>query len=305
MPPPEKVEPLGTSQGQPQDQSHQQQPEQPRPAASTPEPKKEEAKPPQSTTPQPVNNTGVLPKPATPQHATPLAPRQQNTPSGALPPVPGSHSYPRQSTGKAASSAGKTVSSIRAQSPSGSSKKKTAHTSASHVDASHTASTVGVTQKKLKELYKDENKYLMAAVAGDASVFDSMREIDPLLAYGFDKVRDFSGRTVLHLAAWYGHIHVLEALLKPVIDGGASRRPTLKYDALISDNGNSVLHSAAIGGDPQTLLWLLQNARGIEPVANMPNKRGLSPMQAAREVGNQAAADILLRYEPSHLRPVL
>jgi ankyrin repeat protein len=130
---------------------------------------------------------------------------------------------------------------------------------------------------------------LSAAINGDVEAFRRIRALDPLLTRGIEDVRDYSGRTVLHLAAWHGRTEVLEVLLS-----SNPLPPTLSLSTLLSKNGNTVLHSAVSGGNPATVEWLAFHP-ALQVALNSRNIRGMTPADVATESGFRQIAATLRR----------
>jgi hypothetical protein len=128
--------------------------------------------------------------------------------------------------------------------------------------------------------YADAQALLAAAARGDVQVFQRLRAVDPLLTHGFENIRDFSGRTLLHIAAWHGQTAILETLLR--VANSAS--PLLNVASLTSKNGNNVLHSAVQGGHPATVEWLSLHP-GLQTLISSRNARGLLPIDCAVQAG--------------------
>lgn len=117
--------------------------------------------------------------------------------------------------------------------------------------------------------------------------FRAVKELDPLLAHGFMQVTDYAGRNALHLAAWYGHVDLLDCLL------GSGAASMLNISSMLTKNAkNTLLHTAALGGSPAAVEWLLfQPACQSLPLAR--NTRGLTPYQCALEAGHIECAKAL------------
>lgn len=128
-------------------------------------------------------------------------------------------------------------------------------------------------------IYQYPEELLAAASQGDVAVFQRLREEDPQLSRGFEKVRDYSGRTILHIAAWYGHVQVLKILLQPT-----PVAPLLELRALRSVNGNTILHSAAQGGRVDAVQWLRFSTAAASLIGQR-NARGITATECAREAG--------------------
>ena len=190
---------------------------------------------------------------------------------------------------------------------------------AKHADVYHpppkrSASSQRETGKKEKEVlaaakvvqeYSDPEVMLASAASGNVALFEAVRRADPLLTRGFDQVRDYSGRTALHIAAWSGQVGVLNALLRPIVSEGGRgsvRAPNLHYDTLVSRNGNTVLHSAAMGGSLEVVQFLALQ-RGVEAIIMQVNMRGLTAAQCAVEMGHASIAEHLAAFRPTLLHP--
>ena len=128
--------------------------------------------------------------------------------------------------------------------------------------------------------YADSHALFEAAAKGKVAVFERIRAVDPLLTHGFEAVRDFSGRTVLHIAAWHGQTSVLETLLRV----GNSASPLLNLASLTSKNGNNILHTAVQGGHPSTVEWLMLHP-GLQALISSRNAKGLLPIDCAMQAG--------------------
>ncbi|PWV12078.1 hypothetical protein C3747_54g175 [Trypanosoma cruzi] len=137
-------------------------------------------------------------------------------------------------------------------------------------------------------LYQWPDDLLAAAAEGNTAVFQKLREDDPLLSRGFDNVRDYSGRTILHIAAWHGHTNVLRTLLQ-----ASPSVPIIELRALRSNNGNTVLHSAAQGGRADVVQWLRFGHPATGTLVGLRNLRGLTATDCAREAGFMDIATML------------
>ncbi|KAH8613090.1 C2 domain [Trypanosoma vivax] len=136
-------------------------------------------------------------------------------------------------------------------------------------------------------LYQHPDVLLCAAAEGDVSIFQKLREADPQLSRGFEKIRDYSGRTILHIAAWHGHTHILKVLLQPI-----PVVPLLELRALRSINGNTILHSAAQGGHAEVVQWLRFCTSAVGLVG-LRNTRGATATECAKEAGFASIALML------------
>ena len=138
-------------------------------------------------------------------------------------------------------------------------------------------------------LYTGDNakSLLAAAISGSQKEFAQVKELDPLLMNGFLAVKDYSGRNALHLAAWHGNPAVIDQLINGRNPSGVA--PRIDTAAMTTTSGNTLLHCAALGGDPRTVEWLLFQP-SCQSLISMPNKRGLTPYQAALEAGNTDCA---------------
>jgi hypothetical protein len=145
----------------------------------------------------------------------------------------------------------------------------------------------------------DPKALLSAAVAGDVDPFIMYRAGDPLLRGALLDARDYSGRSVLHLAAWHGHTALLNELLRP-LSGNAPSIDWLKH---VTRAGNTVLHTAAQSGRTDTLHFLLQQ-RGAHVMAAGRNRKNESVVDAAMSYQHAEAAQVLSRFHGAEMRPV-
>ncbi len=141
----------------------------------------------------------------------------------------------------------------------------------------------------LAKYYRQEEtaKYLLslhpkldifnASVAGEVSVVLDYLNRDPSLL----EQHSSDGWTPLHLAAFFGHSDLANALL----DRGA------KVDA-VSTNAmkNTPLHAAAAGGKTELVQLLLK--RGANP--NARQEGGFAPLHSAAQAGNREMVEALL-----------
>jgi hypothetical protein len=157
-----------------------------------------------------------------------------------------------------------------------------AHSGVRSPSKSHPARHVDALRRTAAPLpeYADPESLFDAAVKGKVPVFERILAVDPLLAHGFDAVRDFSGRTILHIAAWHGQTAILETLLR--VSNSAS--PLLNLASLTSKNGNNILHSAVQGGHPGTVEWLTLHP-GLQTLISSRNAKGLLPIDCAMQAG--------------------
>lgn len=128
--------------------------------------------------------------------------------------------------------------------------------------------------------YADPKSLLDAAMKGKVHVFERLRAMDPLLTNGFEHIRDYAGRTILHIAAWYGQTAVLDTLLR--VTNSAS--PLLNMASLTTKTGNTVLHTAVQGGHAGTVEWLMLHP-GLQQLISSRNARGLLPIDCAMQAG--------------------
>ncbi|RNF02780.1 hypothetical protein TraAM80_06231 [Trypanosoma rangeli] len=129
-------------------------------------------------------------------------------------------------------------------------------------------------------LYQWPEELLAAAAEGNTALFQKLRDDDPLLSRGFENVRDYSGRTILHIAAWYGHTDILKALLQ-----ASPSVPMIELRALRSHNGNTILHSAAQGGRADVVQWLRFGHPATGLLMGLRNVHGFTATDCAREAG--------------------
>jgi hypothetical protein len=140
---------------------------------------------------------------------------------------------------------------------------------------------------------------LESATNGNADAFIAYRAADPLLRGPLLEERDYAGRSVLHLAAWHGHCHVLHELLRPL--SGAA--PAMDWAKHVTRAGNTVLHTAAQAGRTDALQLLVQQ-RNAHVMASTRNRRNETPQEAAVTYNQTAAAQPLMRFHGAELRPV-
>lgn len=145
------------------------------------------------------------------------------------------------------------------------------------------------TGTKVLKIYRDSTKCLEAAIRGDLQWFEEVRSVDPLLQRGFESIRDFSGRTMLHLAAWHGHTEILATLLRG--GGNANGGPLPTVLNWTSHNGNTLLHSAVLGAHPATVEWLVLN-QFCQSLLSLRNAKGQLPVDCAMEVGRRDVIQI-------------
>ena len=162
--------------------------------------------------------------------------------------------------------------------------------------------------------YADPHKLLQAACSGNISAFEHVLRVDAKLNLGFCNVRDYSGRTCLHLAAWHGQLQ----LLQHVLTGGQLKgHASLDFPQLKSLSGNTVLHSAAEGGQYEVVDCLLPRYdSGSYEARHKPNtvwscllvrnERGQTPAECAFERGFEKTGGLLsqLISDQKELRPV-
>ncbi|CUG70396.1 Hypothetical protein, putative, partial [Bodo saltans] len=151
-----------------------------------------------------------------------------------------------------------------------------------------TAATTASPSSTSLKLYDPVQSLLDSARQGAVAPFEAIRAADPLLFRGFSQVVDFSGRSLLHIAAWHGQIDVLHVLL---------RGPTVPTPAVLSatsKNGNNILHAAVYGGHAPTVEFLLLHPL-LQALASQPNSRGMLPIDSAKEVGSKSVLAVFRR----------
>jgi hypothetical protein len=119
----------------------------------------------------------------------------------------------------------------------------------------------------------------------DACLRGEKEIVGLLIAHGAKVgIRNKSGATPLHDAALGGNPEVVKILL----DHGAD------INARDEESGASPLFYAASWGRVEAIELLL--SRGADP--GLPNRRGQTPFEAARENDHREAADLLRRHMP-------
>lgn len=94
---------------------------------------------------------------------------------------------------------------------------------------------------------------------------------------------DGTGRTAMHKAAFWGHIHVIEYLLGSARDGGCEAQPNV-----VDFNGDTPLHDAARFAHESVVKALIA-AKGID--LSIQNNDGLSPLEVALEYATTSTAN--------------
>ncbi|KAG5511803.1 hypothetical protein GH5_08116 [Leishmania sp. Ghana 2012 LV757] len=143
-----------------------------------------------------------------------------------------------------------------------------------------------------EQLYADK-KYLLevAATGADIEVFQRLRQVDPSLTNGFLECLDYSGRSLLHIAAWSGQLRVLQILLRP-----EPTAPMIDLRSVVAaKSGNTILHAAACGGQAEVAQWLRYSHPTAGPLLlSMHNARGLTAAECAMEAGFPHVARLLM-----------
>lgn len=141
-------------------------------------------------------------------------------------------------------------------------------------------------------LYADPEYLFEAAASGaDEAIFRKLREVDPCLSNGFLRCLDYSGRSLLHIAAWNGQLRVLQILLAP-----EPAMPMLDLRSLVAaKSGNTILHAAACGGQAEVAQWLRYTHPSAGPLLlSMRNARGMTAAECAMEAGFPQVARLLM-----------
>lgn len=142
------------------------------------------------------------------------------------------------------------------------------------------------------ELYADAEYLFEAAASGsDEAVFHRLRAVDPSLTNGFVRCLDYSGRSLLHIAAWHGQLRVLQILLAP-----EPAAPMLDLRAMVAaKSGNTILHAAACGGQAAVAEWLRYAHPSAGPLLlSMRNARNMTAAECAMEAGFPQVARLLI-----------
>ena len=116
-----------------------------------------------------------------------------------------------------------------------------------------------------------------AAALGASHRVRELLSVDPGTVAGWST----DGFTALHLAAFFGHEAVAEALLERGADVGAVARNPIRVQPL---------HSAAAGGHTAVARLLLEH--GADP--NARQEGGFVPLHAAAQAGNDELYELLL-----------
>jgi hypothetical protein len=152
--------------------------------------------------------------------------------------------------------------------------------------------STGAAMPSATALY-DDKEYLfeVAANGSDEAIFRKLREVDPCLTNGFVSCVDYSGRSLLHIAAWNGQLRVLQILLAP-----EPAAPMIDLRSLIAaKSGNTILHAAACGGQVEVAQWLRYSHPFAGPLLlPMRNARGMTAAECAMEAGFPQVARLLL-----------
>ncbi|KPI85801.1 hypothetical protein ABL78_5129 [Leptomonas seymouri] len=141
-------------------------------------------------------------------------------------------------------------------------------------------------------LYADKEHLLAAAAGGfDEAIFRKLREVDPCLTKGFLNCVDYSGRNLLHIAAWNGQLRVLQILLAP-----EPASPMVDLRTMVATkSGNTVLHAAACSGQVEVAQWLRYSHPSAGPLLlSMQNARGMTAAECAMEAGFPQVARLLM-----------
>ncbi|CAJ1017058.1 putative C2 domain/Ankyrin repeat (3 copies) [Leishmania utingensis] len=142
------------------------------------------------------------------------------------------------------------------------------------------------------QIYADK-QYLfeVAATGTDIEVFQRLRQVDPSLTNGFLECLDYSGRSLLHIAAWNGQLHVLQVLLCP-----QPAEPMIDLRSVVAaKSGNTILHAAACGGQAEVAQWLRYSHPTAGPLLlSMHNARSMTAAECAMEAGFPHVARLLM-----------
>ena len=142
----------------------------------------------------------------------------------------------------------------------------------------------------LEALYRGDREAVDATLAGrpeltlfEAAALGDLDRLRELVSAEPDSVGRWSpdGFTALHLAAFFGHEAVAEALLRRGADVGAVARNPLRVQPL---------HSAAAGGHTAAARLLLEH--GADP--NARQEGGFVPLHAAAQAGNDELYELLV-----------
>ncbi|AYU76103.1 Ankyrin repeat-containing protein [Leishmania donovani] len=142
------------------------------------------------------------------------------------------------------------------------------------------------------QIYADkEYLFEVAATGADVEVFRRLRQVDPTLTNGFLECLDYSGRSLLHIAAWNGQLRVLQILLCP-----QPAEPMIDLRSVVAaKSGNTILHAAACGGQAEVAQWLRYSHPTAGPLLlSMHNARSMTAAECAMEAGFPHVARLLM-----------
>ncbi|KAG5511199.1 hypothetical protein JKF63_07141 [Porcisia hertigi] len=142
------------------------------------------------------------------------------------------------------------------------------------------------------QLYADKQYLFEVAVNGaDLEIFQRLRQVDPDLTNGFLQCLDYSGRSLLHIAAWNGQLRVMQVLLSPELT-----QPMIDLRSVVTaKSGDTILHAAACGGQAEVAQWLRYSHPTAGPLLlSMHNARGMTAAECAMEAGFPQVARLLM-----------
>ncbi|GET85932.1 hypothetical protein, conserved [Leishmania tarentolae] len=157
-------------------------------------------------------------------------------------------------------------------------------------ESEHCAEVSSITSAS--KLYADREYLLeVAATGADVEVFLRLRQVDPTLTNGFLECLDYSGRSLLHIAAWNGQLRLLQILLSP-----EPAEPMIDLRSVVTaKSGNTILHAAACGGQAEVAQWLRYSHPTAGPLLlSMHNARNMTAAECAMEAGFPHVARLLM-----------